>query len=85
MVHNPEAEVRPDLWQEFAECKAYPHINFYPDLNDLRGILRAKRVCQDCMVSADCLEEAFMKDEQGIWGGTTERDRIRMTQARKQA
>lgn len=36
----------------------------------------AKAVCSSCPYQARCLEYALKNpDEQGIWGGTTERDR----------
>ena len=78
MMAETEAEVRPTLWQDFAECRLNPHINFYPDQDDLRAVLRAKKVCRECMVRDECLEEAIVKREFGVWGGTTERDRARM-------
>ena len=42
----------------------------------------AKRVCAGCPVRAQCLEHALAHDERyGVWGGTSERERRRLTHA----
>lgn len=45
----------------------------------------AKRICRGCPLKADCLQWAIDAEEVGVWGGTTERDRERLTgrQARR--
>lgn len=44
--------------------------------NRADDIKEAKKVCNDCMVKAQCLEYALSHpDEHGIWGGTTTRER----------
>ena len=35
----------------------------------------AKAICADCPYKVRCLEYALKNHEQGIWGGTTERER----------
>lgn len=32
-------------------------------------------MCDDCPVAQDCLEYALIYEEQGVWGGTTEKER----------
>lgn len=47
---------------------------------------RAKRYCAGCPVRTECLSYALANDEQGIWAGTTERQRNSMKKnARKAA
>ena len=42
----------------------------------------AKAVCAGCPVRAQCLEHALAHDERfGVWGGTSERERRRLTHA----
>lgn len=50
---------------------------FYPGLNG--AVLPAKRVCSRCPVRAACLDYAITNGEdEGIWGGTTPRERARL-------
>ena len=40
---------------------------------------RAKQVCEDCEVRAECLRFALeTRQEFGIWGGTDEKERARL-------
>jgi hypothetical protein len=41
----------------------------------------AKALCGECPYKARCLEFALKNHEQGIWGGTTERDRRKLISA----
>jgi len=64
-----------------------PEIDFYPggaleDGPNLHAHKDAVAVCQTCPVRADCLE-AGMAERHGIWGGTTERERVRLRAARR--
>jgi hypothetical protein len=38
----------------------------------------AKAICAECPYKVRCLAYALKNNEQGIWGGTTERDRRRI-------
>lgn len=49
----------------------------YPDLD------RARRICAACPIAEGCLEWALVhREEYGIWGGTTERERRRIRSER---
>lgn len=39
----------------------------------------AKKICQGCPVSGDCLDAALENSEYGVWGGTTWHDRKSLT------
>ena len=41
----------------------------------------AKAICAECPYKVRCLTYALKNHEQGIWGGTTERDRRRIGKA----
>jgi WhiB family transcriptional regulator, redox-sensing transcriptional regulator len=47
--------------------------SFFPE----RGYspLEALKTCRHCPVKRDCLEYALVHGEQGVWGGTTDRER----------
>lgn len=54
---------------------------WFPVLGDWQSAGRAKAVCAKCPVRAECLTEALENDEEGIWGGTTTRERYLMRRA----
>lgn len=57
---------------------------FYPEKGG--STREAKAVCHECPVEPDCLEYALENRERwGVWGGTSERERRKMQQQRKQA
>jgi len=57
------AQTDPDLW--------------FPTSLKQTGRL-AKKLCSACPWKADCLDYALGYDLVGIWGGTTERERVEM-------
>lgn len=72
-------------WMRRAACKAYPgHLWFPPQYmrHDHPDVELARRVCARCPVNAECLEYALGHSLEGIWGGTSERERIRIKQGR---
>ena len=80
-----------DLYSESApfdgtqSCMAVdPEIFFPEDYDDYRITGKAKSICSSCPLTADCLAYA-VKDSSldGIWGGTTPRERKNMRRRRK--
>jgi WhiB family redox-sensing transcriptional regulator len=63
--------VEPDAWRGRAACRGLRPSPFYSE--DPQEQARAKAICAGCSVAAAC-EEAG-RDEPGIWGGLTERER----------
>lgn len=74
-------------WMAEAKCASVddPDI-FYPP-NGSKGT-RARRICAECPVQAQCLESALAADEEyGIWGGLDPRERrnLKRRRARRRA
>ncbi|HEU5223131.1 MAG TPA: WhiB family transcriptional regulator [Candidatus Lumbricidophila sp.] len=55
-------------WRESALCLGANAELFFPEKGETTG--RAKRICENCPVRAECLTTALLKQERfGIWGG----------------
>lgn len=76
----------PDGWMNQGLCRT-SGVNpdwFYPEGYDRQSAIAAKLVCQSCPVVTQCL--AFALDNmdvwecgrEGIWGGTTKEERLRL-------
>lgn len=71
-------------WRDKAECRGTHPDVFFP--NEGAGTGEAIRICQGCEVKTDCLEYALVnKEEHGVWGGASERERRRILRRRRQA
>lgn len=70
-------------WRKDVPCSGQTALFFNHDLETQRErVIReaaAKRICAGCPVQTNCLEWAVKHEESGIWGGTTERERERLT------
>lgn len=73
--------LQPTEWQSQGPCNnADPEI-FFPERGASSKAARA--VCGQCEVRMECLEYALNNKEQfGIWGGTSERERRRLRKER---
>lgn len=60
-----------------------PRVFYLPEGAGIRDVERAKAVCSACPISSQCLEYAIENHEQGVWGGTTERERLRIRRDRR--
>lgn len=65
------------VWPE-AACRG-SGLNWFPSRHDLRAEAAAINVCRTCPHQVECLAWAIEHDECGIWGGTTDRERLRAT------
>lgn len=66
-----------DRWQERAACRNMDTDLFFPGRGE--SVEEARAVCAGCDVQEECLAWALrIGARDGIWGGTTERDRRRM-------
>jgi WhiB family redox-sensing transcriptional regulator len=72
------------IWHQLAACRGVDAEIFYPiDEDEAED---AKSVCEVCAVREACLEWALANRERdGIWGGTTERERRRMVRQRRRS
>ncbi len=75
---------RADTWRNHAACYGEFAALFYPPLQPERRSAKnareaqAKAVCATCEVREACLQHAIAFDERyGIWGGMTDRERLR--------
>lgn len=74
-------------WRPKAACRGYETDLFFPIGTTgpaLEQIEQAKAVCQDCPVSAECLEYALRTHQDaGVWGGMDEDERRTLWRARQ--
>jgi WhiB family redox-sensing transcriptional regulator len=68
-------------WMSRAACVDVDPGLFFPARGQSCG--PAKAICGGCEVRADCLEYALTVGERfGIWGGTSEHERMRLRRGR---
>lgn len=73
--------LQPVDWQVNAACNDVEPEIFFPERGGSSKAARA--VCNECSVRDQCLEYALNNKEQfGIWGGTSERERRRLRRER---
>ena len=73
-----------DAWRQAAACRDKPGTNFYPETESQAR--PAKRICSGCPVRLICLDTALRSGERyGVWGGLTERERLRLGRRRRAA
>jgi WhiB family redox-sensing transcriptional regulator len=61
------------LWQDEAVCRGKDTSIFFD--NDRE----AKRICSACPVKSECLEYALLYNPSGVWGGTTAKERAKVS------
>jgi WhiB family transcriptional regulator, redox-sensing transcriptional regulator len=73
--------LQPVEWQSNARCAEVDPEIFFPERGG--SSKKAREVCDQCEVRSQCLEYALNNKEQfGIWGGTSERERRRLRKER---
>ena len=63
-------------WRESALCAQTDPEVFFPPVGSSGEM--ARRICRQCPVTAECLEVALSRpahSDEGIWGGTTPKER----------
>ena len=69
-------------WRSAGACQSADPDLFFPISSAgpaERQVARAKKICAGCAVRRECLEFALSHElSYGIWGGTTEDERIMM-------
>ena len=73
-------------WRKHAACRGLDVEVFYPVSDEEADTAEAKLVCAQCPVRQACLEHALAaREREGIWGGTTERERRRLVRQRRKS
>lgn len=55
-------------WEDLAECRYIDPEVWFPEKGG--SAARAKRICANCPVRTECLDQAISNDERfGVWGG----------------
>jgi len=71
-------------WRKRSACTGIDSDVFYPSSEDDADAEEAKAICAVCPVQTMCLEHALsLREREGIWGGTTERERRRILRQRR--
>lgn len=63
-------------WQENAGCKGADYSIFFSTPGKTKQIRQALSLCETCPVRENCYEHALVHEAYGIWGGTTEQERV---------
>lgn len=72
------------IWRQRAACRGVDPDIFYPVTDEEAE--DAKTVCDACDVRQPCLEWALAyREHDGVWGGTTERERRRIVRQRRRS
>ena len=73
-------------WRRQAACRTEDPDLFFPDKTDTDARREAKAICAGCPVRVQCLQFALRhRGTQGIWGGTTHKQRRSILKKRRQA
>jgi WhiB family redox-sensing transcriptional regulator len=79
---NPPPDHSEQEWMLRALCRSLAPGEFFP--SDGVGVDKARRICAQCPVQADCLEYALTyRIDHGVWGGASERERRRILRRRR--
>ena len=71
-------------WRSNGACQGLDAEIFYPENEDHADF--ALSVCEQCAVRIACLDYALdTREQQGVWGGATARDRRKMLRQRRQS
>jgi WhiB family transcriptional regulator, redox-sensing transcriptional regulator len=84
-----KTETEAGSWMDRAACASADPDLFFPVSSVGPGseqIRRAKQICRSCPVLRDCLTFALRtRQAHGVWGGTSEEERIRALRGRPEA
>lgn len=69
-----------EKWRLEASCLGTDPEAFFPEKNE--DYRYALKVCEHCDVRGKCLDYAIKHELDGIWGGTTLRQRLRIARMR---
>ena len=74
--------VPPESWMKQGACRGLDPNLFFPIYEKDEAV--PKEVCSTCPVRIECLEYSLeRREDHGIWGGTTEKERRRLRRQRR--
>lgn len=79
-IPTPKVAHRSDVWRAKAACLGADTELFFPKRGEPADEARA--ICRRCPVRVDCLD-AHLDEREGIWGGTSGRERKRLRAERR--
>lgn len=69
-------------WRQRGACQGLDPSIFFPESEEDAD--EAKCICADCSVRIACLEHALAsREKDGVWGGTTDKERRRIIRQRR--
>jgi WhiB family transcriptional regulator, redox-sensing transcriptional regulator len=68
--------VKREEWMGKAACRGMSPDLFYPGKGE--SSTEAKETCSICPVTKECLDYALLRDEYGVWAGTSIKDRKKL-------
>jgi WhiB family redox-sensing transcriptional regulator len=74
-----------DLWRDSALCAQTDPDLFFPEKSEHTKAKRAREVCQGCEAQIPCLAYALEHHTEGIWAGTSYKDRVEIRMGRRSA
>lgn len=80
-LRGPSTFVYDGDWRHDAACKDHDTNLFFPERGDILD--EARQVCAGCPVRTLCLEQGLENREYGVWGGTSERERLAILRERR--
>lgn len=83
LAELPPDDYTRDNWRDHAACKGLDPDLFFPPVG--ANAHEPKRVCRTCPVADYCLDYALAvnpRDDLGIWGATSQQERIRVRKLR---
>lgn len=81
-VITPEADEIDSSFMAKGSCKDLPPRYMFG--RERSEIAAAKKICKGCVVVETCLEYAlFKRYDNGVWGGKSERERLKMLKIRR--
>jgi WhiB family redox-sensing transcriptional regulator len=80
--HDDLQDFESTLWRLDAACRGLDATIFFPSPKDMATFKHAMSVCEECPVKHDCLEANLLEPD-GIWGGTSAKERQRIRKDRE--
>ncbi len=68
-------------WRHLANCRDVDVNLFFPE--DGESSAMAEEICSACDVRNDCLDRALSEPALGIWGGRSEKQRVKIRTQRR--